>query len=112
MHYFEITELAARIRQRDVSPLTATRAQLDRIAAVDRELGSYAFVMEDTALRQAAAAEAEIEAGKYRGPLHGVPVAVKDLCWTKGVPTAAGMAIHADHRPGDDATVVLSLIHI
>jgi len=109
MHYFEITELAARIRQRDVSPLTATRAQLDRIAAVDRELGSYAFVMEDTALRQAAAAEAEIEAGKYRGPLHGVPVAVKDLCWTKGVPTAAGMAIHADHRPGDDATVVRRL---
>lgn len=109
MHYFEITELAARIRERDLSPLTATRAQLDRIASVDPELGSYALVMEDTALRQAAAAEAEIDAGRYRGPLHGVPVAVKDLCWTKGVPTAAGMAIHADYRPSEDATVVRRL---
>jgi amidase len=109
MHYLEITELATRIRQRDISPRTAARAQLDRIASLDDRLKSYAFVMEDTALAQAAEAEAEIDAGRYRGPLHGVPVAVKDLCWTKGVPTAAGMAIYKDYRPSEDATVVRRL---
>lgn len=109
LHYLELTELAARIRSREVSPLEATQAQLDRIAAVDRSLGSYALVTADLALAQAAQAEAEIAAGRYRGPLHGIPVAVKDLCWTKGVPTMAGMAIHRDFRPDSDATVVRRL---
>lgn len=109
MHYLQITELAARIRAGDISPLTAARAQLDRVASLDGRLGSYAFVMADTALAQAAEAEAEINAGRYRGALHGVPVAVKDLCWTQGVPTAAGMAIHKDFRPARDATVVRRL---
>jgi amidase len=109
MHYLEINELAPRIRDRDISPVAATRAALDRIAALDERLRSYAFVMEDAALMQAAAAEAEIYAGNYRGPLHGVPLAVKDLCWTKNVPTAAGMAIYQDHRPSEDATVVRRL---
>ena len=109
MHYLEITELATRIREREISPLTAARAQLDRVASLDGRLGSYAFVMEHTALAQATEAEAEINAGRYRGALHGVPVAVKDLCWTEGVPTAAGMAIHKDYRPARDATVVRRL---
>lgn len=109
MHYLEITELATRIKARDISPLQAARAQLDRVAALDGGLGSYAFVMQDTALAQAAEAEAEINAGRYRGALHGVPVAVKDLCWTQGVATAAGMAIHKDYRPTRDATVVRRL---
>jgi amidase len=109
MHYLEITELAARIRKRDISPQTATRAQLDRIASLDDGLKSYAFLMEEAALAQAAAAQAEIEADRYRGPLHGVPVAVKDLCWTKGVPTAAGMSLYKDYRPARDATVVRRL---
>ena len=109
MHYLEITELAARIKARDISPLSATRAQLDRIASLDGGLKSYAFLMEEAALAQAAAAEAEIAAGRYRGPLHGVPIAVKDLCWTKGVPTAAGMALYKDYRPARDATVVRRL---
>ena len=96
LHYLELTELAARIRAREVSPIAVTRAQLDRIAALDGELCSYALVMADVAMAQAKAAEAEIAAGRYRGPLHGVPIAVKDLCWTKGVPTAAGMAIYTE----------------
>src|ERR1700754_849638 len=99
LHYLELTELAARIKAREVSPVAATRAQLDRIATLDGALGSYALVMADLALALAQAAEAEIAAGRYRGPLHGVPIAVKDLFWTKGLPTAAGMAIHMDHRP-------------
>ncbi|QCI68023.1 amidase [Phreatobacter stygius] len=109
LHYLELTELADLIRARDVSAVEVTLAQLDRIAALDRRLGSYALVMADVAMAQAEAADAEIAAGRYRGPLHGVPIAVKDLCWTKGVPTAAGMAIHRDYRPGEDATVVQRL---
>jgi amidase len=109
LHYLQLTELAALIRDRKVSPVEATRAQLDRIAALDGTLASYALVMADSAMAQAAAAEKEIAAGNYRGPLHGVPLAVKDLCWTKGVPTAGGMTIYQDFRPDEDATVVRRL---
>jgi amidase len=109
LHYLELTDLAARIRARDVSPVAVTRAQLDRIALLDRELCSYALVMGDVALAQAEAAELEIAAGHYRGPLHGVPIAVKDLFWTEGFPTAAGMAICRDYRPDEDATAVRRL---
>jgi amidase len=109
LHYLELMELAARIKAREVSPLTVTCAQLDRIASLDGQLGSYALVMADAAVAQAQAADAEITAGRYRGPLHGVPIAVKDLCNTKGIPTAAGMAIHKDYRPDEDATVVARL---
>ena len=109
LHFLELTELAARIEAREVSPVAVTRAQLDRIAALDGALGSYAQVMTEVAMAQAETAEAEVAAGRYRGPLHGVPIAVKDLCWTKGFPTAAGMAIHKDYRPADDATVVRRL---
>lgn len=109
LHFFELTELAARIRAREISPVAVARAALDRIAALDGRLGSYAHVMADAALAQARAAEAEIAAGRYRGPLHGVPIGVKDLCWTKGIPTAAGMPLHRDERPAEDATVVRRL---
>jgi amidase len=109
LHYLQLTELAALIRERKVSPVEATRAQLDRIAVLDGALASYALVMADSAMAQAAAAEKEIAAGNYRGPLHGVPLAVKDLCWTKGVPTAGGMTIYQDFRPDEDATVVRRL---
>lgn len=109
LHFLELTELAACIKAREISPLEVARAQLDRIAALDGELGSYVHVMADAAMAQAEIAQAEIAAGRYRGPLHGVPVALKDLFWTKGVPTAAGTAIHRNFRPDDDATVVRRL---
>jgi amidase len=108
-HYVELTELAARIRAREISPVAVTRSQLERIASLDAALSSYALVMADVAMAEAASAEAEIVAGHYRGPLHGVPIAVKDLFWTKDFPTAAGMAIYKDFRPHDDATVVRRL---
>lgn len=110
-HYLPITELAVRIRRREVSPTTVVQAQLDRIAALDGALHSYALVLADAAMAQAETAEADIAAGRYRGPLHGVPIGIKDLCWMEGVPTAAGMAIHRDFRPGRDATVVHRLKH-
>jgi amidase len=109
LHYLELTELAACIKARKISPLEVTRAQLDRIAALDGELGSYVHVMAEAAMAQAETAQAEIAAGQYRGPLHGVPIALKDLFWTKDFPTAAGTAVHRNFRPDEDATVVRHL---
>lgn len=109
LHYLELVELTRRIHAKQLSPVEATKAQLDRIAAADKSLKSFALVTADAALEQARQAEAEIIKGDIKGPLHGAPIAVKDLCWTKGVPTAAGMPIHRDFRPDEDATVVKKL---
>src|SRR5260370_4186051 len=109
LHYCELVEIGQRIQRRELSPVEATQAQLDRIARLDGQLKSYAYVMASSALEQAHAAEREIGSGKVRGPLHGVPIAVKDLCWTKDAPTAAGMTIYRDYRPNEDATVVSRL---
>ena len=106
LHYKTITELADLIRSGQLSPVEATRAQLERIDALDGDLKSYATVMADAAMAQASAAEAEISGGNYRGPLHGVPIAVKDLCFTTGVRTMGGTRVMADHVPDFDATVV------
>ncbi|MBK1658538.1 amidase [Paracraurococcus ruber] len=108
-HFLELTEIGRRIRAREISPVEATTAQLGRIAALDGRLRSYAHVMADQAMAQARAAEAAIGRGDIRGPLHGVPIAVKDLCWTRDAPTAAGMPIHRNFRPEEDATVVRRL---
>ena len=106
---FDLVEIGRRIQTGEFSSLAVTRAVLDRIARLDPRLKSYATVTADLALSQAEETDAEIARGKIRGPLQGVPVAVKDLCDTKGVPTAAGMAIRKDHRPDKDSTVVTRL---
>jgi amidase len=109
LHHCELVEVGQRIQKRDLSAVEATQAQLDRIARLDGKLKSYTHVMGSSALEQADAADKEIAKGKVRGPLHGVPIAVKDLCWTKDAPTAAGMKIYRNNRPGEDATVVTRL---
>lgn len=109
LHYATLLEAADAIRSRKISPSELTRALLERIAQLDPALRSYATVTPELALAQARRAEAEIADGHYRGPLHGIPIAVKDICNTAGVVTAAGMAIHADHVPDFDATVVKRL---
>ena len=109
LHYLELTELARRLHAREISPVEATRAQLDRIEKLDGRLRSYALVTPELALEQARVAESEIQRGQIQGPLHGVPIAVKDLCWTEGIATAAGMPIHRDNKPKEDATVVRKL---
>src|SRR3981081_1970019 len=109
LHYCELVGVGRRSQRRDLSPVEPTQAQLDRIARLDGQLKSYAYVMASSALEQAHAAETEIGRGQVRGPLHGVPIAVKDLCWTKDAPTAAGMKIYRDNRPTQDATVVARL---
>src|ERR1700742_4938199 len=109
LHYSELVEIGRLIQKRELSSVAATQSQLDRIAKLDGQLKSYAYVMATSALEQAKAADLEIASGKIRGPLHGVPIAVKDLCWTKDAPTAAGMKIYRDNRPKEDATVVIKL---
>lgn len=109
LHYLELTEIADLLRRREVTSVEVTHAQLDRIDRLDRHLSSFARVTREHALAAAAAADAEIATGRYRGPLHGVPLGIKDLFWTKGVPTAAGTMIHSDFVPEEDATVVARL---
>ena len=109
LHYLELTEVGQRIQRKELSPVEVTQAQLDRIGSVDRDLKSYVMVLAESALAEARKAEAEIGRGEIRGPLHGVPVAVKDLCWTAGSPTAAGMALYKDFVPPEDGTAVRKL---
>jgi amidase len=106
---WDLIAVGERIAAGELSAREVTEAQLGRIAALDGQLHAYARVLADTALAQADAADREIAAGRRRGPLHGVPLAVKDLCWIKGVPTAAGTAVHRDFLPPEDSTVVRRL---
>ncbi|MFN8443750.1 MAG: amidase [Caldilineaceae bacterium] len=104
-----LTEVAEQIRTRSLSPVAVTQQILDRIAALDNQLHAYVTVLKAEALEQAAAAEAEIAAGHYRGTLHGIPVALKDLCYTKDIPTTCGSQMLANWRPDHDGTVVRKL---
>lgn len=106
LHFKTITEIAVLLKSRQLSPVEVTQALLDRLEHQDGRFKSYATVMADHALGAAKAAEQEISSGHYRGPLHGVPVAVKDLCFTKGIRTMGGTKLLADHVPDFDATVV------
>ena len=100
---------AEAVRARRVSPVSLTEACLARIKAVEPRLNAFITVTAELAREQARQAEREIEAGRYRGPLHGIPVAVKDLFATKGIRTTAGSRILASWIPDEDATVVRKL---
>ena len=92
MHYLEIGSLGTLFPERRLSPVEVAKAMLERIDRLDPKLHAYAYVMRDEAMKAARRAEEEIGQGKIRGPLHGVPIAVKDLCFTKDAPTASGCA--------------------
>jgi amidase len=109
LSYHTIGEIAALLEGREISPVELVEAQLDRIARLDGTLHSYACVMADEARADARMAEVEMAAGRRRSPLHGVPLGIKDLFWTKGQPTAGGTAIHRDFRPDCDSTAVQRL---
>ncbi len=109
LHYLELLDVSRRIQSRELSSVEVTRAQLDRIQALDGKLRSYCLVLADQAMADAERADREIAAGQVRGPLHGVPIGLKDLCWTQGVTTAAGMSLYKDFVPAEDGTVVRKL---
>ena len=101
-----LTEVATLIKNKEVSPVELTGAMLDRIAVHESKLYSYLTITAELALRQAKEAEQEIAKGVYRGPLHGMPIAVKDLCFTKGIRTTCASKILSTWIPDHNATVV------
>lgn len=106
VHYLSLMEVSAKLRRGDLKPTALTEMILTRIAQRDGTLGSYTTVLADRAMAMARTAEDELNRGFWRGPLHGVPIAVKDLCYTDFAPTAAGMFIHKNFMPPYTSTVV------
>ncbi|HUB14762.1 MAG TPA: amidase [Acetobacteraceae bacterium] len=109
LHELTIAEASRLISARQLSPVELTQGLLDRIAAIDPWLNAYLLVTAEHALAQARAAEAEIIAGDYRGPMHGIPFALKDIYCTKGVRTTCHSRTRADYVPDFDATTVSKL---
>ena len=107
--YLSATELGQRIAAGQVSSQDATEAYLERIARLDGNYASYITVTAERARADARHADAEIAAGQIRGPLHGVPVAVKDQFNTAGIVTTNGSTILAENIPDEDATVMARL---
>ena len=104
-----LAELARQVAARRVSPVEVVQAHLDRIGKLDGALRAFLTVTGDQALEAARAAEQAVMAGRPLGPLHGVPIALKDLYCTKGVRTTGGSKILGDWIPEEDATVVTRL---
>ena len=101
-----VAQLAERIRERQVSPVEVAAAFIERTDALESKVGAFVTRTPEDALAAATVAEAEIAAGGYRGPLHGIPVGVKDIYWTEGVRTTSGSLVRGDFVPGRDATAV------
>jgi len=106
LQYESLTTVSDLIRRKQLSSAELTGTALERIAQLDGQYHSYATVLPERALKQAKAADAEIARGLWRGPLHGVPLAVKDLCYTTFAPTRAGTTIFKAFTPSFNATVV------
>jgi aspartyl-tRNA(Asn)/glutamyl-tRNA(Gln) amidotransferase subunit A len=104
-----IAELAPLVRKKKVSPVELVGAALARIEKWNGSLNAYLTVLAEAARRDAVRAEREIRGGRYRGPLHGIPISLKDNIWTRGVRTTAGSKVLADFVPEEDATVAQKL---
>lgn len=107
--FTSISELAPRLRRKEISPVEIAQQCLNRIEKLNPALNAFISVMADSALHEARAAEAEILRGNWRGPLHGVPIALKDLIDTAGVRTTAASALYEHRIPTNDAEVVRRL---
>ena len=107
--FLPATELSGLIKSRTVSPVEAVESYLERIEGLNSKLYAYLTVCPDRALEAAREAERSIIRGDYLGPMHGVPVAVKDQLSTQGIRTTGGSLIYKDHVPTEDATVVTRL---
>src|SRR5260370_13647075 len=106
---FTICELSRRIRDRSISPVELTHHCLVLIEKLNPSLNAYITVTAESALERARVAEREIFGGNYRGPLHGIPIGLKDIFDTAGVRTTAGSALFKDRVPAEDAEVVRRL---
>ena len=109
LEHLTIAELAPDIRSRKISLLELTQLTLERIQQLNPVLNAYVTITGDDALAAARKAQDEIARGRYRGPLHGIPFAIKDNLATRGVRTTAGSKILNDWKPDFDATVVAKL---
>jgi len=107
--FTSISELASRLRRKEISPLEITQRCLSQIEKLNPALNSFITVLSDSAIREARDAESEILRGEWRGPLHGVPIALKDLIDTAGVRTTAASALYEHRVPTEDAEVVRRL---
>src|SRR5579863_6122527 len=107
--FLTIAEAARLIERRELSPVELVESRLDRIARLDRKLNSFIRVLAEEARSAARTAEAEIAAGKYRGPLHGIPIGLKDIYETAGVATTGHSKVMQDHVPKADAFSVKKL---
>jgi aspartyl-tRNA(Asn)/glutamyl-tRNA(Gln) amidotransferase subunit A len=102
---YDVATLSEKIRRKELSPVELTEAYLGQIEGYDEKLKCYITVTADLARSTARRAEQEIAAGDWRGPFHGIPIALKDLCSTNGILTTGGSKILADHVPKFDCTV-------
>jgi aspartyl-tRNA(Asn)/glutamyl-tRNA(Gln) amidotransferase subunit A len=109
LHYLNALELGTLLRKREVSATEIVQTMLERIQALDPRVNAYITVMAEEALAAARRCDAELAAGQDRGPLHGIPVAVKDLYDTAGTRTTSGSKILADRVPERDATSIARL---
>ena len=107
--FLSASDLSQLIQSKEISPVEATEAYLDRIESLDHRFNSYLTVMREQALADAQQAEQDIASGRHKGPMQGVPVAVKDQFWSKGVRSTGGSRILADFVPDEDATVIAKL---
>ena len=105
----DLHEAATLVRQKKVSPVQLAQACIARIEALNPTLNAFITGTAESALAQARQAEAEVQSGKWRGPLHGIPIALKDLLDTVGVRTTGGSALFKDRIPREDAVVVQRL---
>ncbi|MCZ6614526.1 MAG: amidase [Chloroflexi bacterium] len=109
LHSLPLTEMSRLIKSRDVSASELVESHLQRIDAVEGTINAFITVMGDEARAAAKEADQAISRGDYRGPLHGIPVAVKDLFLTEGVRTTSGTTVMGDYVPTEDATAVARL---
>jgi len=109
LRYLSITAASERIRAGSLSPVELVEAALARIERIDARLHSFITVTADEALAQARAARDEIAAGRWRGPMHGIPIGLKDIVWTRGVRTTAHSNVLRDWVPDEDGTVAVKL---
>ena len=103
--YLSAAQLSGLIRRKEISPVEVVTAHLDRIQATDGVLNSFITLLPEQALAAARRAESQIQSGHYRGPLHGIPVGLKDLFNTAGVKTTSGSRILDNFIPDQDCTV-------